>query len=443
VSLIIVCIDQINFAANLKFVINDRTKMPMYRKFIDFIVQKVLPFFVGIYRSKHIYPIVHPPLTVIRTTIHNYNRHNVFKLGAVLAYYTIFSLPALIIVVIGLVGFFFGEAAVHGKIFDALVDALGADAAHQIQNAVLNIGTPDTNWWATILGIALLFFVATGVFYSLQSSLNHIFEVESVPKRVKILEVLMNRILSLGMVLSIGGLLMVSIVLNALLLKVSDFKTENESFVQQAIPDFIYPYLDYLTNYFLVFLNLGISVFLVALFFATLFKILPAVRLRWSYIWAGSLLSALLFWLGQLVMGIYLSNTSVISAYGAAGSVIVILIWVSYSSQLIFLGAEFILALCEYRKVPIRPKNFVSALQNVKRKRNLKRELSNLSSQAVFCIQAPPSHYENRKLQLYDSIPKNHASKQNKQPLLNNKAKEASLDERLGFNADKNINLKD
>ena len=242
-------------------------------------------------------------------------RHNVFKLGAALAYYTIFSLPALIIVMIGLVGFFFGEAAVHGEIFNALVDALGPDASRQIQNAVLNIGTPDTNWWATILGVALLFFVATGVFYSLQSSLNHIFEVESVPKRVKILEVIMNRVLSLGMVLSIGGLLMITIVLNAFLLKISDFKTANESFVKQLIPEAIYPYLDYLTNYFLVFLNLGISVFLIALFFATLFKILPAVRLRWTYIWAGALLSALLFWFGQLAMGIYLSNTSVITRW--------------------------------------------------------------------------------------------------------------------------------
>jgi membrane protein len=413
----------------------------MYQKFIDFIIHKILPFFVRIYRSKHIYPILHPPFTVVRTTIRNYNRHNVFKLGAALAYYTIFSLPALIIVMIGLVGFFFGEAAVHGEIFNALVDALGPDASRQIQNAVLNIGTPDTNWWATILGVALLFFVATGVFYSLQSSLNHIFEVESVPKRVKILEVIMNRVLSLGMVLSIGGLLMITIVLNAFLLKISDFKTANESFVKQLIPEAIYPYLDYLTNYFLVFLNLGISVFLIALFFATLFKILPAVRLRWTYIWAGALLSALLFWFGQLAMGIYLSNTSVITAYGAAGSIIVILIWVSYSSQLIFLGAEFIIALCEYRKVPIPPKNFVSALQNIKRKRNYKRELAKPQGQGSFYLEAPPSHYENRKLQLYDTVQLDDKTQQSIEHPQRTEIVQDTVDS-LGFDADKNIDLK-
>lgn len=413
----------------------------MYQKFIDFIIHKILPFFVRIYRSKHIYPILHPPFTVVRTTIRNYNRHNVFKLGAALAYYTIFSLPALIIVMIGLVGFFFGEAAVHGEIFNALVDALGPDASRQIQNAVLNIGTPDTNWWATILGVALLFFVATGVFYSLQSSLNHIFEVESVPKRVKILEVIMNRVLSLGMVLSIGGLLMITIVLNAFLLKISDFKTANESFVKQLIPEAIYPYLDYLTNYFLVFLNLGISVFLIALFFATLFKILPAVRLRWTYIWAGALLSALLFWFGQLAMGIYLSNTSVITAYGAAGSIIVILIWVSYSSQLIFLGAEFIIALCEYRKVPIPPKNFVSALQNIKRKRNYKRELAKPQGQGSFYLEAPPSHYENRKLQLYDTVQLDDKTQQSIEHPQRTEIVQDTADS-LGFDADKNIDLK-
>ncbi len=410
----------------------------MYNRFIDFILNNIIPKVNKVYNHRHVRPFVHPPYTVLKTTIRNYHRHNVFRLGAALAYYTIFSLPALIIVIVGLVGFFFGEAAVRGEVFNSLVDSLGPDAANQIQDAVINIGTPDTNWWATILGVSFLFFVATGVFYALQSSLNHIFEVEGVPKRVKILEVLMNRVLSMGMVLSIGALLVVSILLNAFLLKISNYKYSNEEFVKDIVPGYIYPHLDYLTNYFLVFLNLGLSVFLIALFFAMLFKILPAVRLKWSYIWAGAFMSAILFWFGQMAMGMYLSRTTVISAYGAAGSLIVILIWVSYSAQLIFLGAEFIIALCEFRKEKIVPKNFVSALQNIKKKRNLNREKKD-SLTMHFHHEAPPSHYENRILQFYS---------EQEESIINTKSEkvekmieEEKINEELGFDKDKNIDL--
>ena len=159
----------------------------MFKKLINFTVTKLLPIVKNTYNHRLVYPIIHPPFSVINITIKNYNRHNVFRLGAALAYYTIFSLPALLIVIIGLVGFFLGEAAVRGEVYSNLVDSVGTDAAQQIQNAVINIGTPNTNWWATVLGISILFFVATGVFNALQSSLNQIFEVKSVPKRVKIL----------------------------------------------------------------------------------------------------------------------------------------------------------------------------------------------------------------------------------------------------------------
>lgn len=373
------------------------------RQQLNKLYQQLSKLVQRVYEHPLIHPWAHPIYTILFYTITNYSRHRVFRLGAALGYYTIFSLPAIIIVVIGLVGFFFGEAAVRGEVYTTLIEFMGEATARQVQNAVISIGATDTNWWATVLGISFLIFVATGVFYALQEALNQIFEVEALPRRTRLIELLINRVLSLSMVLSVGGLLIVSIILNALLLKVSDFISLNELWVHQHVPDFIIPYLEYLTDYFLVFLNLGLSVFLVAFFFSLLYKILPAVQLKWRYIWAGAFFAAILFWLGQLVMGIYLSRTSVISAYGAAGSVIVILIWVSYSSQLIFLGAEFIIACCHYNDVPIIPKKFAIALQNNSLKNNRKRYLEALQGHNTQAPEQTPWVHHEYKIHLQES----------------------------------------
>jgi membrane protein len=297
------------------------------------------------------------------------------------------------------VGFFLGEAAVRGEVYDAIVGSVGPEAAIQVEKAVINIGTPDTSWWAALVGIVVLIFVATGVFYALQDTLNYIFAVEPVPAKMRILEVIMNRILSFAMVLSIGGLLLLSIVLNALMLKASDFVIENQYLLYDVLPEPVVPYMEYLTDYFFVGLNLAISVFLLTLFFAFLYKILPAVRLRWKFVWMGAFFSAILFSFGQILMGIYLSKTNMISAYGAAGSVIAILIWVSYSAQLIFLGAEFIIAACKYKHVDIKPKRFAYALQ-----RGKSRPINDLSRKQLdelteaYVTAAPPSHSQLREI---------------------------------------------
>lgn len=352
-----------------------------------------------IYYHRLLHPILDPIYTILRDTINSYNEHRVFRLGAALAYYTIFSLPALIIVIVGSVGFFLGEAAVSGEIYSNIVGSVGADAALQIEKAVINIGAPDTSWWAALIGIIVLIFVATGVFYALQDTLNFIFAVEPVPAKMRILEVIMNRILSFAMVLSIGGLLLLSIIFNALMLKASDFVIENQYILYEKLDPKIVPYIQYLTDYFFVGLNLVISIFLITLFFAFLYKILPAVRLKWKFVWMGAFFSAVLFSIGQILMGIYLSKTSMISAYGAAGSIIAILIWVSYSAQLIFLGAEFIIAACNYNKVEIKPKRFAYALQKGKRRpvKDLSRkQLDELTG--AYITAAPPSHSQLREI---------------------------------------------
>jgi len=288
-------------------------------------------------------------------------------MGASLAYYTIFSLPAILIIIIALVGLFLGEARVQDSIYSTLFDLFGEESTLQIQAAMRNIGSPSANWGTTVLSIGFLIFIATNIFYAMQETLNSIFGVQEVPQKVKLLQTIINRVLSLGMIISIGALLIVSILLNGVLLALTNYIYLNQAFLLETYPGWS-NIITFLSDNFLVLLNLGLSIFLIAIFFVLLYQILPAVVLRWRHIWAGSIFAAILFWLGQLFIGYYLSHASVINAYGAAGSLIVILIWVYYSAQLIFIGAEFIRALCVYRGVIVKPKAFAKQLQTTKKR---------------------------------------------------------------------------
>ena len=307
----------------------------------------------------------YPVQRLIWDTIQSYQKDRVMPLGAALAYYTIFSLPALLVVLIASVGFFFGEAAVRGEIYESLMFYLGKDAALQVQNAVKGLGGLEDNRWTAVFGVLFLLFIASGVFNALQSTLNQIFEVEEVegPKKAFFL-LIINRFLSLGMIFSLGAVVLVSIVSNALLMKLTHFIRNNHDWLMAQLPkDWLWleDYLEFLTSSMVFFLNAGVSIGLICFFFALIFKILPAVRIPWNYTLSGALLSAVLFWLGEMVMSFYLSRTQIISAYGAAGSIIILLMWVYYSSQLLFFGAEFIKTLARHRGRKFRAKPFARA----------------------------------------------------------------------------------
>jgi membrane protein len=308
-----------------------------------------------------------PVYIVLRNTIQGYNRNRDHRMGASIAYYTIFSLPAILIIVIAMVGSFLGEAAVEGKIYGALFDFIGEESALQIQNAVKNIGSSTTNWWMTVLGVGFLIFIATNIFYAIQETLNKIFEVEETPRKLKLLEIIINRILSFGMIIIMGLLLIASVLLNGFLLVLSTYVQNNKVWLLKKFPAEWSDFIISLSDNFLVFVNLSFSITLVTIFFVMLYKILPAIRLRWRYILQGSIFAAILFWAGQLVIGYYLKVAGVINAYGAAGALIALLIWVYYSAQLIFIGAEFIKALCNFRGVNLEAKNYAKLLQKHKK----------------------------------------------------------------------------
>ncbi len=294
---------------------------------------------------------------LLKETIIQYNKDKVVQMGAALSYYTIFSLPAILIISIALVGFFFGEEAVKGGIYRQISELIGEGAALQIQEVIIGISDSDQNWWATILGIGVLIFGATGVFYALQSALNKIFGVTSLIK-IGILRVITNRILSFGMVIAVSFIILTSLFLNTIFIALTKY-VSSSNLLQEYAPE----WAEIFQNSGLHLWKSSLSFIALTVFFAMIYKVLPDVRLKWKHILLGALLTSILFALGEMLLRFYINNTNFWTAYGAAGSVVVLLIWVFYSSQMIFIGAEFIKVFCQYRGVEIKPKEY--AVMNV------------------------------------------------------------------------------
>ncbi|WP_017651369.1 YihY/virulence factor BrkB family protein [Fortiea contorta] len=246
------------------------------------------------------------------------------RLAAALAYYTIFSIAPLLIIVIAIAGAVFGEEAARGEIVRQIQGLVGRDGAEFIELAVKNANKPQTGTIASIISIAVLLLGATGLFTELQDALNTIWEVKAKPGR-GVNNAVRQRFLSFAMVLGIGFLLLVSLVISAGL---SAFV----AYFSNLVPgiDFLWQMLNFL-------LGFTISTIL----FGLIFKVLPDVKITWSDVLIGAALTSLLFSIGRFLLGQYLGNSSFGSTYGAAGSLVVILAWVYYAAQILFFGAEF------------------------------------------------------------------------------------------------------
>jgi membrane protein len=246
-------------------------------------------------------------------------------LGAALAYYTVFSLAPLLIIAIAIAGFVFGQEAAQSQIFDQMRGLLGEASAKAMQDVVQHANAkPATGVVATLIGIATLLFGASGVFGQLQTSLNEIWGVEPKPGR-GLLGLIQDRILSFGFILVVGFLLLVSLLLTAAI-----------ALLTQWFGGMI-PGMEILAH----ILNFVLSLALTTLLFAMIFKFLPDAEIAWRDVWIGAFITAVLFTVGKFALGLYLGKSGVGSSYGAAGSLIVLLLWVYYSSQILFFGAEF------------------------------------------------------------------------------------------------------
>ena len=246
-------------------------------------------------------------------------------LGATLAYYTVFSLAPLLIIAISIAGLAFGREAAQGQIFIQLRDLLGDAGGKAIQNMVQNANArPTTGLVATLIGFLTLLFGASGVFGQLQTSLNAIWGVRPKPGRGA-LGIVRDRFLSFGFILVVGFLLLVSLFLTTLI-----------AFVGNRFGGMA-PGMEALVQ----ILNSVLSVAVITLLFAMIFKFLPDAQIAWRDVWIGALITAALFTAGKFALGLYLGKSGVASSYGAAGSLIVLLLWVYYSAQILFFGAEF------------------------------------------------------------------------------------------------------
>ena len=261
---------------------------------------------------------------LLKETFKEWNDDNASRLAAALSYYTIFSLAPLLIIAIAIAGAVFGDEAAKGEIVKQIQGLVGKDGAEVIQTALQNAQKPDTRNFASIISIAVLLFGASNVFAQIQDALNTIWEVEPKPGR-SIWQTLRKRFLSFAMVGGVGFLLMVSLILNAVLAGMVNY-------FGSLIPGF-----DFLWQ----FANFAISFAVITLLFALIYKFIPDAKIAWNDVWVGSAMTSLLFVIGKSLLGLYLGNGSFGSAYGAAGSLIVLLAWINYAAQIIFFGAEF------------------------------------------------------------------------------------------------------
>lgn len=242
-----------------------------------------------------------------------------------MAYNAIFALPGLMIIIIWSAGIFFGEEAVNGEIRRQLTGIMGYDGAKSIQDIIASAMIDKENFWMKALGVVTLIFGATSLFFQMQSTLNNLWDVEAAPKKAW-QKFILDRANSLGMILMIAFLLLISMVLSSVIGLANGLITKYfglETYVIIQWSNFI----------------LGFAV--ITVLFAIMFKVLPDVEIKWKSVWIGAIVTALLFNLGKMAMSFYFDFSKPTSVFGAAGTVILLMMWINYSCQLIFFGAEF------------------------------------------------------------------------------------------------------
>lgn len=274
--------------------------------------------------TPHRFKVTHLP-SIVKDTYLAWVKDKPWRLSAVVAYYAILSLPALVVIIVNAVGAFWGEDIVAGRLTDEFSTTLGVDAAKFIEAIIGNVQAEGKSVISTIIGIGALLFGATGVFFHLQISLNEIWGVKSNPD-IRIRKIIFDRVKSFGFVLIIGFLLLISFIATTMISALTDY-------IKSLFPDLII-YLAYV-------IDIGISLSMITVLFALIFKYLPDVFIPWKAISVGAVLTAVLFVLGKFLLGLYFGQLDPGSTYGAAGSIVLILLWVSYSCLILFFGAEF------------------------------------------------------------------------------------------------------
>jgi membrane protein len=261
----------------------------------------------------------------LRETFKKWNESSASNDSASLAYYAIFSIPGLLIIIIWIAGNFFGEEAIRGQITSQISGIMGQDAAKSVQDMIAGALVDKENIFMKIIGIGSLVFGSTTLFFQLQRSLNSLWDVQPAPKKAFV-KFLLDRANSLGMILILGFLLMITMVLSSLISLLNNWITN---------------YFGVETYVLVELINYIIGFVVTMILFALMFKVLPDVEISWKPVWRGAFLTTVLFTLGKFLLSLYFGTAKPTSAFGAAGTVILIMMWINYSCMLIFFGAEF------------------------------------------------------------------------------------------------------
>ena len=261
----------------------------------------------------------------IKKVFKEFSADNTLKYSASLAYYTVFSIAPLLVVLTSSFGWLFGKEAIQGQIYQQLNKLIGSKAAIQIQDMIKNVHLSGNNFIGTVVSFVILFIAATSIFGEIQDSINKIWGLRIKPKKAW-WKLILTRLLSFSLILSFGFIMVVSLILNALV---------------AAFGNFIGRYINNYSVYFIQITEAILSLVVASFLFSLIFKILPDAKVKWRDVLVGGLITAIFFTLGKLGIGFYLGKSNITSLYGAAGSIIILMVWVYYSSIILYLGAEF------------------------------------------------------------------------------------------------------
>lgn len=298
---------------------------------------------------------------VLMATFNGFLDDRGLKLSAALAYYTVFALAPLLMFVISLISIFLGKDAIQNNLYPQIKSYVGSGAALQIQDMIKSISLSGKTGIAVFTSVVTLIIGATSVFMEIQDSLNIIWQVKAKPKKGW-LKMLTNRLISFSMIISLGFLLIVSLIINALILTLSK--------------QIIYYFPDVPVQVFNL-ISIGVTFIVIAVLFGIIFKFLPDVKIAWRDVRTGAFFTSLLFMLGKYLIGLYIQTTGTGSAYGAAGSIIVILVWIYYTSAILYFGAEFTEVYAENYGRKIEPADYAVHVEQ----KEIEREVAVLPSQ--------------------------------------------------------------
>jgi membrane protein len=304
---------------------------------------------------------------LLLATFKGFNEDKGLKLSASLAYYTLFSIGPLLLLIMSLASIFYGGDAIRNRMFGELNGLLGASAAAQIQEIIKNITFSGKTNFALAISIVTLVIGATSVFIEIQDSLNMIWKLKAKPKKGW-LAFLRNRLLSSSLIISIGFLMIVSLIVNGAI---------------EALMDVIKARFSEIAEVLMYVINLVVSFFVIMVLFGIIFKFLPDAKIKWRHVRSGAIFTALLFMAGRYLIGLYINKTATESTYGAAGAIVVLLVWIYYSAVILYIGAEFTQVYAEAFGGSIEPAEYAVHVEQ----KEIEKDVSKL----------PPQHPEETK----------------------------------------------